>query len=79
MKVNGSASAGRKALVANFSWNTTVFGSGASTRSTIMYQLWRGLMTPSGGKMMCSQLALTSAAVTGEPSWNLTPSRSLKV
>src|SRR5260370_39995461 len=79
MEVNRSARAGRKALVANFSRNTTVFASGASILSTIVYQLWRGLMTPSGGWMMCSQLAFTSEAVNGAPSWDFTPSRSLKV
>ena len=36
-------------------------------------------VTPSGGWMICCQLAATSAAVSGEPSWNLTPSRILKV
>src|SRR6266478_888881 len=79
MKVNGSASAGMKALVANFSRKTSVVGSGAATVSTIVYQLWRGLNTPCGGWMMCSQLAATSAAVKSDPSWNLTPSRILKV
>ena len=29
--------------------------------------------------MILFQLAATSAAVSGEPSWNLTPSRILKV
>src|SRR5712691_4019577 len=79
MKVNGSASAGRKVLVANFRWKTTVEGSGAETPSTMLYQLSRTLRTPSGGCMMCCQLAATSAAVKGEPSWNLTPARILKV
>jgi hypothetical protein len=68
-----------KALVANFRWNTTVVGSGASILSTIMKWLWRGLSTPSGGNTTWFQLAATSAAVKGDPSWNLTPSRILKV
>jgi hypothetical protein len=66
-------------LVANLSLKTTVEGSGAVTVSTIEYQLWRGLSTPFGGWMMWSQLAATSAAVSGVPSVNLTPSRILKV
>src|ERR1700740_2081468 len=41
MKAKGSASAGRKASVANLRWKTTVEGSGASTVSTISYPLSR--------------------------------------
>src|SRR3984893_3731583 len=78
MKVKGSARAGTNAFVANFSRKTTVVGSGASTLSTIVYQLWRGLSTPCGGWMMCSQLAATSAAVRGEPSWNFDAVADLK-
>src|ERR1700761_479063 len=79
MKVKGSAIAGRNALVANLRRKMTVDGSGASTLSTISYQLCRGLRTPAGGSMIICQLFATSAAVRGEPSWNLTPSRILKV
>jgi hypothetical protein len=64
--------------VANFSRKITVAGSGASTLSTIMKKLWRALVTPSGGSMIFSQLATTSAAESGEPSCHLTPSRILK-
>src|SRR6266481_1755778 len=78
IQLYGSASAGRKALVANFRWNTTVVGSGASTLSTITKWLCRALLTPSGGSMSLFQLADTSSAVSAEPSWNLTPSRILK-
>src|SRR6516165_11820589 len=79
MKANGSASAGRNASVANLRRKTTVEGSGASTVSTISYQLSRGLSIPFGGWIIISQLLATSAALRGEPSWNLTPSRILKV
>src|SRR5205085_8179127 len=79
MKAKGSASPGRNASVANLRWKTTVEGSGASTVSTISYQLSRGLSIPFGGWMIVSQLLAISPAVKGEPSWNLTPSRILKV
>src|SRR5438045_5913181 len=79
MKANGSASAGRNASVANLRWKTTVEASGASTVSTISYQLSRGLSIPFGGWIIMSQLLATSAAVKDEPSWNFTPSRILKV
>ena len=54
-------------------WKTTVDGSGASMLLTIGYSLRRGLTTPSDGKTMRSQLALTSADVRSLSSWNLTP------
>ena len=65
--------------MANFSLKTMVDGSGASILSTIMKLLWRGLTTPSGGKMILFQEARTSAAASGVPSWNFTPCRILKV
>ena len=79
MKAKGSASDGRKVVVANFRRNTTVVVSGASTESTTDHQSCRALSTPGGGKMILCQLAATSAAVSGEPSWNFTPVRILKV
>ena len=62
---------------ARFSRTRTVRGFGASTASTCAYTALRGLVTPVGGKMTWSRLALTSRDVRTEPSWNLTPSRSL--
>src|SRR4051794_12286065 len=79
MNAYGSASAGRNASDANFRRNTIVVGSGASTASTMVKLPWRTLATPGGGKMIFFQLAATSAALKGEPSWNLTPSRILNV
>jgi hypothetical protein len=35
--------------------------------------------TPSGGVMIRSKVALISAEVSGEPSWNRTPSWRVKV
>src|SRR5580698_355898 len=67
------------ASVANLRWKTTVCGSVASTLSTIRKLLWRGLTTPSGGKMILFHDAATSSAASGVPSWNLTPVRILKV
>ncbi len=57
----------------NLSLNTTRLGSGASIRSTAVYAFFRMLSTPSGGNTILSYVALTSAAVNGEPSWNRTP------
>src|SRR6266403_31671 len=37
------------------------------------------LAMPAGGKMMRENVATTSAEMNGVPSWNFTPSRSLKV
>src|SRR5206468_3081776 len=37
------------------------------------------LAMPEGGKMMRENVATTSAELNGVPSWNFTPSRSLKV
>src|SRR3954447_435128 len=79
MNANGSARAGRNAVVGNLSLKTTVFLSGASTLSTIRKWPSRALVMPSGGLTIYCQLAATSAAVSGEPSWNLTPSRILNV
>src|SRR6516162_8263969 len=59
--------------------NCTVSGSTTSTFCTASNTLFRGLRMPGGGKMMWSKLALTSSAVRGAPSWNLTPSRRWKV
>ena len=67
------------ASVANCSRNTTVDGSGASTAFTMKNMAFRSLTTPAGGKMILSKLAFTSREVSGVPSWNLTPLRSLKV
>src|SRR6185437_3334098 len=64
---------------ANFRRKTTVCGSLASTLSTITKLLERGLKTPCGGKAILLKLAATSAAVSGSPFWNLTPSRILNV
>src|SRR5215204_1987992 len=79
MNAYGSASAGRNASVANLRRKTSVAGSGVSTASTITKLLCRTLGTPGGGKMIFFQLAATSSAVSGEPSWNLTPWRILNV
>jgi hypothetical protein len=79
MNAKGSASDGRKLAVANFSRNTTVVGSGDSTEFTTDHQFCRTLNTPFGGKMIFCQLAATSAAVSGEPSWNFTSVRILNV
>jgi hypothetical protein len=56
-----------------------VVSSGEVTLSTIEYQFCRALSTSGRGKMISCQLAATSAAVSGVPSWNLTPWRILKV
>src|ERR1700722_16700795 len=79
MNAKGSASDGKKDVVANFKRNTTVVGSGDSTESTTDHQFCRTLSTPGRGMMISCQLAATSAAVSGEPSWNFTPVRILKV
>src|SRR5947209_18809887 len=79
MKALGSASAGRKALVANLRRITTVEGAGASILSTMSKSLERGLNTPSGGKAIIWRLFATSSAVSGSPLWNLTPCRILNV
>src|SRR3989442_679525 len=79
MKLKGLASEGRKEPEGCLSLNTTVSSSGAVTLSTMLNQAWRALETPFGGKMMRWKEACTSLAVSGEPSWNLTPLRILKV
>ena len=61
------------------SLKTTVAGSGVSMEATSAKRSLRTEITPSGGLAMRSKVALTSAEVSGEPSWNLTPSCSLKV
>src|SRR5579864_8437688 len=67
------------ASVAYLRRKTIVRGSGASILSTITKLLWRGLTTPSGGKMILFHEASMSADVSGVPSWNLTPVRILNV
>ena len=61
------------------SLNTTVSSSGAAMLSTIVNWALRALCTPSGGNTMRWKVAFTSCAVSGLPSWNLTPLRILKV
>ncbi len=75
MNAYGSASDGRNVAEGYFSLNTTVVSSGASTELTISYQFCRALNTPGRGKMISCQLAATSCAVSGEPSWKCTPVR----
>src|SRR4051794_25675555 len=67
------------ASVANLRRKTTVLGSIASILSTIRKLLCRGLTIPGGGNATLFQLAATSSAVSGEPSWNFTPWRILNV
>ena len=68
----------KEALTA-FSLKTTVAGSGVSMAATSAKRSLRTEITPSGGLAMRSKVALMSAEVSGEPSWNLTPSCSVKV
>src|ERR1700759_1246099 len=79
MKPYGSASAGMNDRVANFSLKITVVSSGSSILSTMMKLFCRGLDTPGGGLTTLRQVAATSCAVNGDPSWNLTPCRILNV
>jgi hypothetical protein len=65
--------------VANFSRKITVVSSGSSILSTMTKLFWRALDIPLGGLMILRQLVATSCAVSGVPSWNLTPSRILNV
>jgi hypothetical protein len=50
------------------SLKASVDGSGASTLATAEYAPFRTLRVSFGGKMSLSYVALTSAAVRGEPS-----------
>src|SRR5436853_10055 len=59
--------------------NLTVLASGASTLSTTETWLLSELIEPSGGFFQRVTVATTSADEKGDPSWNLTPWRSLKV
>src|SRR3546814_11530058 len=79
MKLKGEASAGMIAGSGRFILTTSLYFAGASTEATCVYQALRELGTPSGGKMILSSDALTSAAVSGVPSWNFTLSRILNV
>ncbi len=56
---------------------TTVASSGASTRS--MEARSEALGEAVAGSTSRSKLNLTSLALSGVPSWNVTPGRSLKV
>ena len=68
----------KSAARASFNTSLKVKSSGAWTPSsaTAEKSACRLLDTWSGGKMMRSKVALTSADVMGAPSWNFTPSRS---
>ena len=79
MQLKGEASNVRNEAFTPLSLKTTVAGSGVSMAATSAKRSLRTEITPSGGLAMRSKVALTSAAVRGEPSWNLTPSCSLKV
>jgi len=59
--------------------NLTVLGSGASTLSTAAKSDLEPLIDPSGGFLIRSMLATTSAELNGVPSWYLTFWRSLNV
>jgi hypothetical protein len=58
---------------------TTVDGSGASIASTESNAALRCETMPPGARRIRSKLALTSADVSAEPSWNRMSGRSLKV
>src|SRR5689334_8816802 len=79
MKLNGLASEGMNDPAGYLSLKTTVESSGAVTLSTMSNQALRALEMPCGGKMMRWNEVSTSLAVSGVPSWNLTPWRILNV
>ena len=68
-----------KAPEGNLSLITSVSAFGALIESTMTKVALRELGTPFGGETILSRLALTSAEVSGVPSWNLTPVRILNV
>ena len=61
------------------SLNTTVFLSGVVISSTEANSGERGMLTPSGGLRIRSNVALTSSDVNSAPSWNSTSLRRWKV
>src|SRR5262249_55338376 len=79
MTFHGDARLPRSDAEGNFSLKTTVPGSGASTLDTALYVVLRMLRTPAGGKKIFSYVGLTSAAVSGGPSWNRIPRRILNL
>ncbi len=79
MTFHGDARLAKSEADGNLSLNTTVLGSGASMLAIDVYAFLRMLRTPSGGNTILSYVALTSAAVNGEPSWNRIPPRILNV
>src|SRR5678815_1409634 len=63
----------RKSRNGSLNRNLTVRLSGISILSSFDFN------TPALAPRYCSYVNLTSSGVTGEPSWNLIPCRSLKV
>jgi hypothetical protein len=62
-----------------FSLKTIVVASGVSMLAMSCIVDLRSDTTPCGGSAMRSNVAFTSADVSDDPSWNVTPSCSLKV
>src|SRR5688572_11930582 len=77
MKFQGEARDSRNDALGSLRRKRTSYLSGVSTRSTIEYWPLRLEPMPVGGKMILSYEALTSSEVISEPSWNLTPRRSV--
>ena len=61
------------------SLNSTVYLSGALISLTGLNRVLRGMLTPTGGLAMRSNVALTSSAVSSAPSWNCTRLRRKNV
>src|SRR5215475_5244733 len=78
MQLKGEASKARNEALGALSLKTTVAASGVSMAATSPNRSLRTEITPSGGLAMRPNVALISCDESGEPSWNLTPSWSLK-
>ena len=79
MQLNGLAMLARNAGDAEDSRKITVAASGASIALMRAKTDCRTETTPAGGLRMRSKLALTSAEVSGDPSWKVMPGRILNV
>ncbi len=79
MQFHGEAKCSSIAAFTAFILNTMVSGSGVSIVPMSENVALRVDTTPCGGLRRRSYVALTSAAVSAVPSWNLTPPRSLKL
>ena len=75
----GSASSSMKYERGSFSLKIAVSGFGVSILSMTANSSRLTITTPDGGLIARLNVAATSAEVNGVPSWNLTPSRRLKV